>query len=405
MIAVILVAALLVWGIAARAPEPEGASKTFIGLATVGTFLLTKLGLSVAPVAWSASSAMIALLVLLMAALPPLVGLAEGRLSRHGSKVYESSRFVSHLLANLVGAAAIVALVLAARRVAAGAGAARQAAEQLTLDVTIPLAVLIALAFAVAEQQRVRLQPERNDDITGYSLLHFHAFLNSLWLAITVFAGTSSVILLLEVQIATWETGNAQPIPWVTFLAVLAGMAFVLKCGLEATHDSATYVTFATGAPGMLALAVAFLARSSSSGAPFYLLALTIVIGVVLSVVLALRMERGYPWWVHVATSMVLMTTAAVTAVRGLPMWGATSLLFVGFLIYVCYVVGIMMRLREGLRLRGLRRSIPTHYWTAFLILSVIMLTVSAPTLEQTICPHLGAGDVCAQLAPNSAGN
>lgn len=385
MIAVLLTAVVGVWGNTARAPEPERASKVIMNLATVGVVLAAPLGLKLTPAAWSLSPMVISLILLLMASLPPLVGLAEGRMSRRGAKVYESSRFVPHLLSNLVGAVAVIALVLAVQRVVSGAGLAPQDGDQLTIDVTLPLAVLIILAFAVAEQDRVRVDPDRDGDISGYSLTHLHVLLNSLWLVITVFAGTSSVILLFEAQIARWDAGHPLSIPWVTLVAVLAGMAFVLTCGLDRRHDSATYVTFATGAPGVLALAVAFLMRSESSGAPFYLLALTIVIGLVLSVVLAARMERGYRWWVHVATSVFLMTVAALTAHRELLAWVAAGLLFAALLTYAVYVVGIMIRLRGGLRVT------PTHYWTAFLILSVIMLSVSAPTIERTICPHLGA--------------
>jgi len=400
VIALFLVIALGVWGIFARYPQPEIASKIIMTLAFLGPVLLFAVGVEVSPAAWGPSPVVISLLVLIAAALPPLVGLVEGRASRHGACVYERSRFASHLLANLAGAVAVIALVVAVQRVVSGAGSAARDGEALTIDVTVPLAVLIVLAFAVAEQDRVRRdRAEQNSgregDITGYSLSHGHAMLNSAWLAITVFAGTSSVILLLDAQIATWRAGDPRPIPWVALLAVLAGMAFVLNCGLEGTHDSATYVTFATGAPGLLAMAVAFAARSNASGATFLLLVLTIVIGSVLSVALAVRMEKAYRWWVHVVTSVTLMAVAALTAVRGLEPWAAAALLSIAFLVYVVYVVGIIRRLRGGLR------STPTHYWTAFLILSVIMLTVSSPALERAICPHLG--DVCPRLAASSA--
>jgi len=206
-----------------------------------------------------------------LAVASPIAGRFESR--RHGQAVYEANRFRGHLATNIFGAMFAFVVWWGARSVP---GVSDTFANSLLgfdpqFRVMFPLSFVVPYVFVRWQQEDAfrkkdskheideEKESSREKKIVGFSLSHWHQRINFLHLVFaTSVASTSGLLLLAHYMKAASDGRPAVPL-WVIG-AILFVLGFLFVCGSSWSRNSrAVYLTFLTGTPAALGMAIFWL--------------------------------------------------------------------------------------------------------------------------------------------------
>lgn len=253
---------------------PKRISNYFFTAVAIAAVLLTGFSVSVIGIlfAWGAIGVTIVLTGL--AVMPPIAGLIENRVRPNGREVFDVKRFPGHLLTNVLGALAAAAFVWAALSTPRFDEFNKAFGDDAAFNIALPLATVVAIAFVRSEQERqsggLDLRSASDEvaqpEIVGYSLRHVHQLLNTIYLAVVVFTAGATMLYLFAQAISSAKVGRPLDVSWAVVVSVVLTMLFFLACGLPQSRGSRTvWITFATGTPAVLIMALVWLALFQES--------------------------------------------------------------------------------------------------------------------------------------------
>jgi len=180
-----------------------------------------------------------------------------------------ANRFPGHLLTNVLGALAAAGLVWVARSTDGFDSFTDTFANEAAFNVMLPLAVIVVFAFVRWQQvavcvdldDRVRKDEAWEERIVGFSLRHWHQFLNLLYLIAVTFTATTTILYLFVHAMERAKAGRPLDLSWQIVLAIVVALSFAFVCGLPWSREHrAVYLLFLTGAPAALGAALVWLA-------------------------------------------------------------------------------------------------------------------------------------------------
>jgi hypothetical protein len=243
-----IVAAFASWFI--PSPQPKLISELLTTSTLAGAIFMTAHDLPLTNVVFKLNLFTAAAILLVWAAIPPLAGLIETRISRrhhlgnNEESPYSHKRFTHHLVANLVLASFSLALLRVSQAIAAHDKAtAHWLIDTAAIDVALPLATLITLAWVRWEQvnecpdldERVEQHKEYERQIYGFSLKRAHQFLNVTFLSTTLFVAlTTGLYILANIidLLASELAGAPEAGTSVSLIAVTSAVVGILVTGI-----------------------------------------------------------------------------------------------------------------------------------------------------------------------------
>ena len=267
----------LVVGAALGLAEPVYPTRTYKGLVYVVFAVTTYLIIFNIPL-YPGNLWVVGSILLGLAVAAPIAGRLESRHPSDGQAVYctkgEANRFRGHLVTNLCGAMTAFLLWWGARSVPGVAGTFANSLPYFNIAFRgmVPLSGAAAYlfvrwqqedAFRKADSEHNNIDDEetssREKKIVGFSLSHWHQRLNFLHLVfVTSVASTSGLFLLVHGMQAARVGLSA--VSWLVIAAIFATLGFLFACGLKWSRDNrAVYLTFLTGAPAALGVAIFWL--------------------------------------------------------------------------------------------------------------------------------------------------
>lgn len=251
--------------------QPAKIGDAFVFLSTAVAIICTTKEISVSPAAWPISPVGVLGVLLAMALLPPLLGLIEAKVRKDGARVFAKARFRGHLLSNTLGALAAAAFVWSGRSTPGFDAFAVQFQNTAAFNVVLPMTTIVILAFVRWQQvdQFTDLdkfvesgrKDEWQHEICGYSLKHWHQFTNTLYMIVVTFTGATMILYLFAFAMVRAKTGEPLDFSWQIGLAMTVLLLFVCACGSPWSRDNrAVYLTFLTGTPAVLVIALIWLA-------------------------------------------------------------------------------------------------------------------------------------------------
>lgn len=248
---------------------PAWIQRTVATIITVVSYTCTFRHIALYP-AWLAAVPLAATAGLVgLSLVPPLAGLAEWKLRKDGAKVFAPKRFPMHLVSNVVGASATAGLVWVAHSTGGFDQFVAGYDNDVVFNVMLPVAGLVVFSFVRWQQltacpeieERARLrEPGWQDGLTGASLRHVHQLTNTLYLIVSTFIATTTVLYLFAYTMNQAKAGHPLPLTWQFLVMIGLALGFLYVCGLPwAKEHRAVYLTFLTGTPVALGAVLVWL--------------------------------------------------------------------------------------------------------------------------------------------------
>lgn len=232
-------------------PQPEIYAVYLGAFFAVLPLAATFFGVSLYPAAWNLSWFRTGYVLTVLGILPPIAGPIQAWLVGD-PQIFQSDRFVLHFISNLVAVVAATTLLGLIRSISGFGEFTDRFADKAALNCVLPMATLSAFAY-VRWQQR--------EELTGYSLSHFHQLANFVFLTAVWFTAATTVLYLFAFAIRRAQRGEPLPFSWQIGVAMVFSVAFFYLCGLVewSPPARAMYLTFLTGTPAALAAVLVWL--------------------------------------------------------------------------------------------------------------------------------------------------
>lgn len=256
--------------------QPAKIGEAFVFLSTAAAIICTTSGTSVSPAAWPISPLGVLAVLLVLAVLPPVLGLIESKVRKDGAEVFARDRFPGHLLSNVLGALAAAAFVWSGRATPGFDSFAVVFQNSAAFNVVLPMTTIVILAFV--RWQQVAKCPELDEIvdskhkeewqncIKGYSLKHWHQFTNTLYMIVVTFTGATMILYLFAYALVQAKAGDPLSFSWHIGVSMGVLLLFVCACGSPWSRENrAVYMTFLTGTPAVLVAALIWLALLENS--------------------------------------------------------------------------------------------------------------------------------------------
>ncbi|MGN7134471.1 hypothetical protein ACTHQY_14490 [Rhodococcoides corynebacterioides] len=225
-------------------PEPRAVSKWIIIISGIVAAYAVLSGDSIGPAAWANHWSYLAAVLVVLAISPPFVGSVEARM-KHNPRVFDRTRFVPHLVTNILGCAVVVVFIYAAASMPGYIEFVRTFENGAAYDIVFPVSVSTVLAYVEAEQrknaQAITTGGHQSADTrryTGWLLSDAHQALNSAYLAFALFIGSTVVLYLFVFSIqASRRGGQGLELSWQLIISISALLAFLTACGLFGSRE------------------------------------------------------------------------------------------------------------------------------------------------------------------------
>lgn len=282
---------LMVFGATRLMPraQPQGIQTFFVVGSSVLALFCTWIGFAIGPGALPINPVYFSAALLAVAVAAPVAGVIEAKYTSSATPVYDRTRFLPHLLTNVAGACAAVAFIWAGRSTEGFDSFSEQFRSEAAFNIVLPMTVIVIFAFVRVQQvdkchDLDKLVHDHDDSwrqlIAGYSLARWHQILNILYLIAATFAGATMVLYLFAYTMKQAQRGEALPYTWQFGMALIVLLAFLFSCAIpktrrslrapgpkpdagqdtEASGKQAVYLTFLTGTPAALVVALVWFA-------------------------------------------------------------------------------------------------------------------------------------------------
>lgn len=238
--------------------QPVEMQEKIIKILGVITLLLTYFEVPIFRSVLSVPPLILAPVLIALAVSSPLEGRREAK--KYGDpEIFQPARFVNHIRTNLLGAAAAVLFIIAARWTPGLGQAVVKSGNEAALNIVLPIVATVAFAFVRSQQVEkcpdLDQRLDRGDAnweaaITGVSLRHMHQRLNVAHLIVVMSTIATSILFMLSYTLK--QARNATPSELSPILAAAFALLllFLAACGLPAMRQyKAVYWTFLTGTP------------------------------------------------------------------------------------------------------------------------------------------------------------
>lgn len=291
-----LQAGLLVIGIFPKMPkaQPEMFQFGFVAVSSVFALVCSFIGISIGPGTLPVNPLILGAILMLLAIAAPVAGVIEARYSKAGQKIFARERFRPHLRNNCAGAAAATAILLAGRSTHGFDAFAKQYRSDAAFNIVLPLTVLVILAFVRVQQidrcpQLDKLLRKEGNEwqqcIGGYSLKHWHQFINTVFMIVATFTAATMVLYLFAYAMKQAQHGQPSPLSPQLCGAIILLLVFFFACAVPPSKKKdlkidkqsgsvddpdtsglgAVYLTFVTGTPAALIVALIWFALIKNS--------------------------------------------------------------------------------------------------------------------------------------------
>ena len=312
----LLVAVFIVGGglmyintVLAPMPKPRQLAKNVTYLVSLLAFGLSLSGIAAMPASLPLTWQQLGIIFFALAIASPLLGLLEN-VARKGRVAYSRSRFWPHLVTNVLGSALATSSVVLARRYHLDFEGPGRVSNDVLLNVLLILSVVTVIYFIHTQQSQSVIasnksnvsssrQPLAGDALYQNSLARWHQLANAIHLVVMTFATLTSFMYSLDLAMRAAKRGTPLEFSWEAAALISLALIFLLSCGSPAVRqDRSVYLTFLTGMPAVLCVAVMWIGFFSDSPARnAFAVAATSVsyVAYVIFVVLELK-SRGEKW-------------------------------------------------------------------------------------------------------------
>lgn len=259
---------LLIW-VNRRSPavQPERVKNRFTDGISGITILLTGTMVTLFPA--KAPVALIAAILALSSVLPPVIGFAENKFRENGHAIFALNRFSGHLASNLAGGAAALLFFVTATSTDGLVAFADNFRDTSAFNVVLPLSSVVVFAFIrwqqIAECHNIDTLVKDGGDwpaaIPASSLTAWNQIANTIHLLLVNFIGASTILYLFGYTILRAKAHHPLDFTWQIGCAMVLLVGFLFVCGTPLLWEHrAVYLTFLTGAPGVIIAAMIWLA-------------------------------------------------------------------------------------------------------------------------------------------------
>lgn len=301
VVSVLLQVALLTFSeFAMPRAQPEKIQRRIIFFSGLIALMFTGLNIPLYHLVLFVSPLVVLAVLLGLGLFSPLAGWIEGKRDPGDDEkrsVFARDRFLPHLATNAFGAIAASAFIWLGHMTPGFDEFTVAFKNEAAFNIVLPMTTIVILAF-VRWQQLDACQnldalvaaddPTWNDEIRGFSLKHVHQLTNTIYLVLVTFMGAGMILYLFAFTLEQAKGGHPLPLSWQFVVAIVALLAFLVICGLPGQRKhQAVYLTFLTGTPAVLMVALVWLALLEKSTARNIFALSIIVLGYVLYCTLA----------------------------------------------------------------------------------------------------------------------